>query len=533
MRDFASLYRELDRTTKTNRKIEAIAHYLLHAEPRDAAWAVYFLIGNRLSRFLPPRTLRRWAAERSGIPEWLFEESYQAVGDLAETISLLLPSTQENTAGSLSEWVDSIQANLRAAEEERLSFLDQLWGNTGRDDLFVLAKLITGGMRVGVSRRLVIRALAQAFELPPETIAHRLMGQWKPDAAFFRELTDPDSSDSDLSRPYPFCLAHTLSDPARSGFQVSEFMVEWKWDGIRLQLIRRNGQTLLWSRGEERLEDRFPEIVQAAENLPDGTVLDGELLAWKNGRPMGFIELQRRINRKRVGKKLLQEVPVVVQSFDLLEEQGVDLRQFPLEDRRGRLESILGPLSQAEAAIRLSPLLEVSDNAVLAKKRETARETFAEGLMLKRKDSVYAVGRVRNHWWKWKLEPCTIDAVLLYAQRGHGRRANLYTDYTFALWDGDQLVPFAKAYSGLTDAEIRQVDRFVRDNTRDRFGPVRGVKPQLVMELAFEKIQSSKRHKSGIAVRFPRIVRWRRDKTPEQANTLAQLKDLAGLEALS
>lgn len=547
MKAFSRLYRQLDSTTGTQAKVSAMVEYFEQTEPEDAAWAIWFLVGNRLSRVLKPAELRQWAAQQAGIPDWLLEECYQDVGDLAETLSLLVPAGAHDTDGSLSLWVQRISELKSLPDAERLEQLAQMWHELSQQDAFPFAKLITGALRVGVSRRLVVRALSQAFALPAQVFAHRLMGRWQPSASFFRQLVDPDSSDHDISRPYPFCLANPLEGPVQELGECSDIMAEWKWDGIRLQLIKRQGQVLMWSRGEERIEDRFPEVHAAADSLPDGTVLDGELLAWKDGRPLAFTELQRRINRKRVGPKLMQQVPVRLLTFDLLEWEGQDLRDRPLVERRQLLEELFHETTAAvgpsrarqfhresnpevlndQQTITSSPVHPFTEWATLQRLRDDARSQGAEGLMLKPLQSIYAVGRVAGTWWKWKNDPITIDAVLIYAQKGRGRRANLFTDYTFALWSGDQLVPFAKAYSGLTDREIRQVDRFVREHTNDRFGPVRSVQPQLVMELAFENIQPSNRHKSGVAVRFPRIRRWRHDKSVDQANSLDELKQLA------
>jgi DNA ligase-1 len=391
----------------------------------------------------------------------------------------------------------------------------------------VLMKLVTGAFRVGVSKRLLTRAIGKAFSIPTDVIAHRLMGDWQPTAESFEKLIDPNVSDTAVSQPYPFCLAHAIdiqTGPEPLG-AADEYVAEWKWDGIRGQLIRRDRQTFLWSRGEELMEARWPEIESAARSLPDGTVLDGEILACKaSGEVLPFAQLQRRIGRKRVGKKLLAEVPVVFHAFDLLEHQGQDIRSQPWVARRRELEQVLETIDHPQ--LRVTELLPGSTWQRWTMIRESSRSKQAEGLMLKRKDAAYGVGRSRGIWWKWKVAPHTIDAVLIYAQKGHGKRANLFTDYTFALWKDDTLVPFAKAYSGLRDAEIRQVDRFVRENTKQTFGPVRSVTPELVMELAFEGLQESTRHKSGVATRFPRILRWRHDKRPEDANTLSELKEL-------
>jgi len=523
MRAFTQLYATLDATTRTNEKIAAMAAYFHQAAPADAAWAIFFLSGRRPKRLLGSGLLRQWAAELSGIPEWLLVESYSAVGDSAETATLLLPPAPAIDDEPLHGWVETRVLPLYALDEtgQQAAVLDA-WARLDETGRFVYNKLITGALRVGVSQRLLVRALAEVSGIDDEAIAHRLMGSWEPTPDFYTALLSPDTEDADVSRPYPFFLAYPLeTEPAALG-DVAEWQAEWKWDGIRAQLIRRQGETFLWTRGEELVTDRYPEVVAAATALPDGSVLDGELLPWGDDGVMPFAQLQRRIGRKTLGKKMLQEVPVILLTYDLLEWQDEDWRSRPLAERRARLETLISNLQSP--TLNISSIVSAQSWAELADARATSRDRSVEGLMLKRRNSPYQVGRKRGDWWKWKIEPYTIDAVLIYAQRGSGRRASLYTDYTFALWDNGELVPFAKAYSGLTDEEIRQVDAFVRRNTRERFGPVRSVTPQLVFELAFENIQESTRHKSGVAVRFPRILRWRHDKRIEDADTLDTLK---------
>jgi DNA ligase-1 len=525
---FAQLYNALDSTTKTNDKIAAMKDYFTDATPADAAWVVYFLSGNKLRQLVPNKLLRTWAADAAGIPAWLFEESYHAVGDLAETLSLVVPPGEVVDDVSLRTWIEQRLMPLRNLDEDdQHDAVTAIWRQTPAQMRLVVMKLITGGFRVGVSKRLVTRAVAQASGITPEVVAHRLMGNWEPTGEFFQRLIDADAQDTIVSQPYPFCLAHPLdpeAGPSPLG-DVNDYVAEWKWDGIRGQVIRRSDQTFIWSRGEDLMENRWPEIEAASKSLPNGIVLDGEILpCLPTGEVLPFAELQRRIGRKTVGIKLLSEVPVVFHAFDLLEHDGDDIRGLPLIERRERLEHILGEVDHPN--LRITDLVSGDSWQDWETIRETSRQRHSEGLMLKRKDAGYDVGRVRGTWWKWKVAPYTIDAVLIYAQKGHGKRASLFTDYTFALWDGEALVPFAKAYSGLDDAEIRKVDRYVRSNTKDRFGPVRSVKPTLVMELAFEGLQKSKRHRSGIATRFPRILRWRHDKKPEDANSLGDLLEL-------
>jgi DNA ligase-1 len=527
MKRFTALYMALDATTKTNQKIGAMRDYFAGASPGDAAWALFFLSGRRPKRLLSSALLRHWAGELAGIPEWLLVEAYGAVGDSAETVTLLLGPGTSTSDKSLQEWVEGRVLPLYTLDEEaQRSAVISYWQELDESGRFVFNKLLTGSFRVGVSQRLLVRALAEVAArqapVPDEVIAHRLMGSWEPTADFYLRLLAAEVEDADVSRPYPFFLAYPLEDEPETLGDVAEWQAEWKWDGIRAQLIRRGGQTFLWSRGEELVTDRYPEVVGAAAGLPDGTVLDGELLPWSDDGVMPFAQLQRRIGRKSLSRKMLQEVPVVLLTYDLLEWNGEDWRARPLAARRAQLEALLLPLASPQ--LPLSAIVAAGTWDDLTSARAGSRERNVEGLMLKRRSSAYQVGRKRGDWWKWKIEPHTIDAVMIYAQRGSGRRASLYSDYTFAVWDNGELVPFTKAYSGLTDAEMRQVDAFVRRNTRERFGPVRSVTPELVFELGFEAIQRSNRHKSGVAVRFPRILRWRHDKRIEEADTLGTLK---------
>lgn len=531
MKQFTRLYFAIDESTKTNAKVAALADYFRSAPPADAAWAVFFLAGRRLRQAVPTSKLRAWAAQEAGVPDWMFDECWDAVGDLAETIALLLPEPGSGSDQPLHWWVEKRLIPLRAKDEQsQHGDLIDAWRSMDARERFVWNKLITSAFRVGASRGLVVRGLAKASGLEADVIAHRLMGEWTPGRDFFEWLISKDTRDAEQSKPYPFSLAYALNE---SGHEVApeslgapeNWLAEWKWDGIRAQLIRRGGATFLWSRGEELITDRFPEIAWVGSLLPDGTVLDGEVLGWKDDRPLPFADLQKRIGRKTLGRKILADVPASLVAFDLLEWQGRDVRTQPLSWRRQTLAALVESIP-AEGRLRLSQAVPFESWALLAAERERARQLASEGLMLKRLSSPYAVGRVRGDWWKWKVAPYSVDAVLIYAQRGHGRRASLYTDYTFGVWDGDRLVPFAKAYSGLTDEEIRRVDAFVRRNTIEKFGPVRTVKPELVFELAFEGLQKSARHKSGIAVRFPRMARWRHDKKPADADSLETIRAL-------
>lgn len=550
MRKFARLFDAIDSTTSTKSKVAAMAEYFATAPREDAAWALHFLAGGKIKRLVPAREVGEWAMSISGVPTWLFEECYSIVGDLAETVTLLVAgvdASPERDDLSLSIWINERLLPLRDLHAPMRSQIVMEWmRRLDAREIFMMVKLLTGSLRVGVSRTLVTRALAQAANLDASVIADRLMGDWKPTASFIDRLMSPDNGEVAASRPYPFYLASPIEgDPAELGSR-DDWIAEWKWDGIRSQIVRRSGQVFIWSRGEELITDRFPEIAQAAARLPSGCVLDGELIAFRDDNPLPFAVLQRRIGRQRLSPTVLQEAPVSFLAYDLIEHEGIDIRALPLDERRARLRSIITPL---HGRLRMPDLIDASDWASLAAARATSRQRSVEGIMLKLRTSPYGSGRERGAWWKWKIEPHTIDAVLVYAQPGHGRRANLLTDYTFAVRDttdvideegrqqaasegairtegGAVLVPVAKAYSGLSDEEIRRLDRWIRDNTIERFGPVRSVTPFHVFELAFEGIAESSRHKSGIAVRFPRISRWRTDKTPDQSDTLDQLKEI-------
>lgn len=534
MRQFAQLVEALDSTNSTNGKVAALVQYLKLASADDALWCVALLTGRRPKRSVSAGLMRAWAAELCQVEPWLFEESYHVVGDLAETIALLLPPPTETIARSLTEVMHLLLSLASATEEEKRTVLEGLWLSSEIAERFVLNKLLTGGFRMGISEKLVIRALAQVHGMEASHVQHRLMGSWTPQSTTYHDLLLADNAGDDLSKPYPFMLAYPLETEPEDLGPITNWQAEWKWDGIRSQVIIRHGQFYIWSRGEELITDKFPELETLAICLPSGTVLDGELIGWKDGKPLPFQLLQTRITRKSVTKKQLQECPVVVLAYDILEHNGQDVRHLPLTERRTLLEQVIvganekaTELGLVAGLVQCSAIVQAADWEGLWQQRSTSREQLAEGLMLKATDSTYQAGRKRGAWWKWKVEPYTIDAVMIYAQRGHGRRANMYTDFTFAVWDQDRLVPFAKAYSGLTDKEMAEVDAFVKKNTIEKFGPVRSVTPELVFELAFDGIGLSTRHKSGIAVRFPRIVRWRKDKLAKQADTLEVLRELA------
>ncbi|NSX55217.1 ATP-dependent DNA ligase [Parasulfitobacter algicola] len=525
MKRFAQLFTVLDQTTKTTLKTAAMADYFRDAPDDDKLWCIALFSSRRPKRAINTTRLREWAAERAGIPLWLFEEAYPIVGDLAETISLVLPLPSNPQDHSLTHWVNYVIDLGMLEETDRKSGILKAWDQLDGVERFLFNKLITGGFRVGVSQKLMTRALAKATDQPEAQLTHKLMGNWTPATTSYHALILTDDPAADLSKPYPFYLAYQLDGEAQDLGDVTEWSAEYKWDGIRGQLILRDGQHFLWSRGEDLMTDRFPELAQLVDFVPPGTVIDGEVLAWQGDAPLPFSALQKRIGRKTVPKKLLSEAPVVLKAYDLLEWQGQDIRDWSFKKRRAQLADMIVDLPD-DLPLRLSDSLTADSWQDLADQRAISRDLGAEGLMLKRLDSPYLSGRKKGDWWKWKVDPLTIDAVMIYAQSGHGRRANLFTDFTFAVWNGNDLVPFTKAYSGLTDAEFRQITQWVKKNTLQRFGPVRQVKPEHVFEIAFEGIQESTRHKSGVALRFPRMSRWRHDKPLQEANTLGDLKEM-------
>jgi DNA ligase-1 len=607
MRAFAELYREIESSTSLKRKREALVAYFARAPQADAAWALHFLLGRKLARIASSGELRAWVCEASGLAPWLVEDSYAHVGDLAETLSLLLPEPATPPPDrALSSWVEDVLLPLRRAPvETRQRALRAAWSELPELERLVFNKLLTGALRIGVSTGLMQQALAQIAGVDAALVAQRLLGEWTPCAEFMASVLAPADAGADAVAIQPFQLASPLEDPPESLGAIEHWQLEWKWDGIRAQLLRSADGVVFWSRGEERLDGRFPELEAAAMRLPEGCLLDGEILAWKDDAPLPFVQLQKRINRLKPGPKLLAECPLRFLAYDLLFAHGQDLRTAPLAERRDALELLIeaanaqspGVSIEAQApdgspsdrracresarapasgetradhpglgvspcampadsnndrtasiesehspslrsppraavtdtwpTLGVSPVVHAQDWHAAEALRASARERGVEGLMLKRANSTWQPGRKRGAWWKWKLDPLSIDAVLIYAQAGHGRRATLYTDYTFALWDGEQLLPIAKAYSGLDDAEILRLDRWIRANTLERFGPVRSVKAQLVFELGFEGVNLSSRHKSGVALRFPRILRWREDKLAREADQLSALRRLA------
>lgn len=525
MNHFARLFQQLDQTNKTNEKVALLKEYFSTAPEGDKIWALALFTGRRPPRSFKTRQIQEWAMELAGIPEWLFYECYSSVGDQAETISLILPRAGASSHKSLDDWFREIINISSASDDEKKAFITSAWSSMAPFGIFVFNKLLMGSFRIGVSQTLVIRAVAESLGIEPAVAAHRVMGQWDPSKISFSNLFHSESSRDQSSRPYPFYLAYALEGGLASLGEPEHWFAEWKWDGIRSQVIFRNQELFIWSRGEDLVTAKFPELHTWASQLPDGTVLDGEIVCFSNDRPMPFNVLQTRIGRKNLSKKILSEAPVAFIAYDLLELDHVDCRPNPQHQRRAALENLHSQLDR-HPSFRLSPLIAFSEWQALEQLHSQSREKAAEGFMLKRREASYQVGRKKGDWWKWKIDPLTVDAVLIYAQKGSGRRAELYTDYTFAVWDNGKLIPFAKAYSGLTDEEIRRVDNFVKRNTLEKFGPVRTVKPELVFEIGFEGINKSSRHKSGIAVRFPRMLRWRTDKPAAEADTLENLKKL-------
>ena len=531
MKNFANLIKQLDSSNKTSLKVEALTEYFRNADSQDKVWTIAILSHRRPPRPVNTTLLRIWANELANIPMWLFEESYHIVGDLAETIALIIPASDQSSDKSLSTYLHEIIALKKKSDEEKKEYLHENWLALNYYERFVFTKLITGSFRIGVSQKLMTRALSKAENVDEDILAYKLMGNWNPSTISFQELILDEKSTDYLSKPYPFYLAYPIEGEVSNLGNVEDWSVEHKWDGIRSQTIIRDNQIFVWSRGEELVTDKYPEFQSLLNFIPNGTVIDAEILAYREGEIGTFNDLQPRIGRKTLSASMLKSNPVVLKAYDLLEWEGSDIRTLPYEQRRILLEQLFETIKDKVLPFHLSDRKYFTSWEEVSSERMLAREMRSEGLMIKRNDSTYQVGRKKGDWWKWKLEPLVIDAVLTYAMRGSGRRTNLFTDYTFALWHNNaegerELVTFAKAYSGLTDAEFRKVDDFIKKNTIDKFGPVRSVKPQLVFEIGFEGIALSKRHKSGIATRFPRIIRWRQDKTIEEANTIDDLKDM-------
>ncbi|HEX6617481.1 MAG TPA: ATP-dependent DNA ligase [Gemmatimonadales bacterium] len=504
MRTFARLFRTLEETAEADGKLAALLAYVRAVPPSDAAWAVYLLSGRRPRRLVSPACLRAWAMEAAGIGEWLFEESRRAAGDLAETITLLVSDPAEPAERPLAWWMEQRLLRL-SGEDEAIRHSEMLasWSELGRDERFVWNKLVLGAFRPPVAVRILVRALAEVSGLAPGTIDHRLAEPWEPSPEWMERLLAPATRDVEVSRPYPFQPAAALAGAPASAVlgPAGAWIAEWLWVGRRAQLVRRAGRTFLWSREPELLTSRFPEIEAAAAFLPDGSVVDGELVTTQ-GKPAALL------------------------AYDLLEELGRDLRDRPLSERRDRLAALIAGTPAAADRLVLSPVLEAADWDAVAALRARARAEGAGGVILKRRAGRY--GGAPDDWLAWRLEPLSVDAVLMYARPGAGGPSGLDAEYTFGVWDGDALVPLARTGSGLSESEGRRLDSFVRRNTLEKFGPVRTVRPALVFELAFDRVVRSARHKAGVAVRGPRIVGWRTDRQPEQADTLERVRALIG-----
>lgn len=530
MNKFSQLFNDLDESTKTNDRLDHLVKYLIESAPEDSIWVCWFLAGNRIKGAIKTSELRTFASERSGLPLWLLEECYDRVGDLAETISLLVSTEGEGEIISLSELIGKfIEPMIGMNTEERRQNIFTVWDFLGEKDFLPFHKLLTGGFRMGVSKGNLCKALARVGGVQPAIIAQRLTGNWSPKTLTLEGILNPEDDGGRLCQPFPFCLANPLQEEAENLGSVDDWQVEWKWDGIRAQLINRGGTCMIWSRGDESVGHSFPEVMNAGKWLPGDLCIDGEILAWGQDGLRSFSRLQARLGRKEPGPTILKRDPVRFQAYDLLRLDGIDMRKISLDERREKLEAILSSLPP-DFPIGLSPLIEKKSWANLTKLREESRDRRVEGFMLKRKNSIYESGRVKGSWYKWKVDPYLADMVVVSAQLGHGKRSNLYSDYSLAVWDEHgELVTVAKAYSGLSDNEIEKVDRFVRKNITGKFGPVRSVKPILVFEIAFEGARSSGRHKSGVALRFPRINRWRTDKKIEDADTLEIIRGFTGI----
>lgn len=524
MKNFSALINDLESSNKTTAKLSAMVSYLERAPEQDKVWFIALFTGKRPKRSVNTNLLKDWALEITGLPYWLFVESYAAVGDLGETLSLILPPPKQHIDKSLTEWMNDIIGLKNLPEPEKKSYILNIWDSLDYTERLIFNKLIGGSFRIGVSSKMLINALEKFSGQPASALTHSIMGKWSPEEADFSALVSGENINPDNSKPYPFCLAYPLEKDLKDLGEPEDWVVEYKWDGIRGQLIKRNGEVFIWSRGEELVTPQFPELEEALQNIDGDFVIDGEILALKDGEVLNFNELQKRLNRKTITKKMLEELPINVFAYDILEIDGEDLREKPLSERRQLLEDFLDK-NQPEK-IKISEKITFENWDELDDIRNAAREINSEGLMLKQKNSVYHTGRKKGDWWKWKINPLTIDAVLIYAQKGSGRRSGHYTDYTFAVKKEDKLVTIAKAYSGLTDKEIMEVSKFVTQNSLEKFGPVRTVKPELVFEIAFEGIGYSSRHKSGVALRFPRILRWRKDKTADEIDDIEEIKKL-------
>jgi DNA ligase-1 len=525
MKDFVKLINAVEITNKTNAKINALVDYFGNASEKDKLWLIAIFTGKRPPRPVKSNLMREWCREIVQLPEWLFLESYSSVGDLGETMALLLPNPSHKIEKPLHEWMTEIIALRGQSESEKKAYVLHAWSGLEMQERLIFNKLIGGSFRMGVSKKTLVNALSKLSGIDSNQLMHSIIGNWDIDNISFNELLNGKHINYDNSKPYPFCLAYALDKDLNEIGAPKEWQVEYKWDGIRGQVIKRNDEIYIWSRGEEMVTSQFPEIEAVFKNFEDDFVIDGEILALKNNSVLLFNDLQKRLNRKTISKKLLEDIPVGFYTYDMLEWNGDDIRERPLSERREMLEQLISK-SKEDKLLKISEIIEFEKWNDLNDIRNSARKINSEGLMLKKNTSIFHVGRKKGEWWKWKVDPLTIDVVMIYAQKGSGRRSSKYTDYTFAVKNGDQLVTVAKAYSGLTDKEITAVSRFVNKNAIEKFGPVRTVKPELIFEIAFEGIARSNRHKSGVALRFPRIKRWRHDKTIDDIDTIESVQAL-------
>ena len=524
MKDFSNLISAIEITNKTNAKIDALVAYFKVAPDKDKLWLIALFTGKRPARPVKSNLMKSWVMEITKLPEWLFLESYSSVGDLGETIALLLPNPENKIEKPLHVWIEELGILKPKTDAEKKAYVLEAWNGLESQERLIFNKLIGGSFRIGVSKKTLVNALAKLSGIDANQLMHSIIGNWTPNSISFEDLLNGEHINYDNSKPYPFCLAYSLEKELHELGATEEWQVEYKWDGIRGQIIKRKGEVFIWSRGEELVTEQFPELVAAVAQLEGNFVIDGEILAIKDSTVLLFNDLQKRLNRKNVTKKLLEEVPVGLYIYDILEMDATDLRTYSMDERRRKLEVLFQ--NNTSNILTLSEVINFKNWDELDALRNAARQFNSEGLMLKKKSSSYHVGRKKGDWWKWKVDPLTIDAVMIYAQKGSGRRSSKYTDYTFAVRKEDQLVTVAKAYSGLTDVEISEISKWVNKNAIEKFGPVRTVKPELVFEIAFEGIAYSKRHKSGVALRFPRMKRWRRDKTVKDIDTIESVKAL-------
>lgn len=522
MQNFIELFKNLDSLNSTNRKLILLKEYFKTEKEENLDFAIYLLSGKKRKKLVSTKLLKELLLKFANLDEWVFEECYAEVGDFAETVNLLLPISYNNLANCDLKR-DYISLTNITKLEDKINYILQCWQTYNFYARFLFNKIISGTLRIGVSDGLVIKALSEVFSISPHSCAQILMGNWNPTSTTICSKLK-NNNIKPVSTPYPFCLAQTF-DKQIEPTKLSEWIIEKKYDGIRCQIIKRNNEVYIWSRGEEILNEQFPDLIDAFQALDNGTVIDGELLAYTTNFEIdSFNKLQKRLNKKNPSKKLILEIPCFVIAYDILEFNGKDIRFYPLKERKLILSELCK--SKTISLLKISEEYTFKNWDEVVTFKSTCKRNHCEGLMFKKIDEIYVSGKRVNSWIKWKFQPYTLDAILLYAQKGRGKRSGLYTDYSFGLWNNNELVPFAKAYSGLSNKEIHELNQWIKQNTLEKFGTVRLVKPQHVFEIAFEGINISKRHKSGFAVRFPRILRWRKDKLVHEANHIEDLKKL-------